>query len=228
MTAHNERDNLPPLVDELRTRLDGESWELIVVDDGSTDGSDAWLADLGASREDVRIIRFPRNRGQSTALLAGLEAGCGEIVVTLDADGQNDPADLPRMLEMLRADDTLAAVVGYRERRVDSWWKRVQSRVANRVRDVITGDRVRDTGCSIRVIRRDFVEGLPRFDGMHRFVPTLIRCQGGRLVEVPVCHRPRLFGTTNYGMWNRVVWGFRDALRVRKLVAQSRSKRERG
>jgi dolichol-phosphate mannosyltransferase len=135
----------------------------------------------------------------------------------MDADGQNDPADVPDLLDILGRDPQCAAVVGYRVNRADSLWRRVQSRVANGVRNWLTGDQVRDTGCSLKVVRSAAIQDLVRFDGMHRFLPTLIRRSGGKVVEAPVSHRPRLRGESKYGMWNRGLVALRDALGVRWL-----------
>ncbi|NIM64259.1 MAG: glycosyltransferase, partial [Acidobacteria bacterium] len=134
---------------------------------------------------------------------------------TLDADGQNDPTDLLTLVERLRAEPTLAAVVGYRVRRADTRWKVVQSRIANAVRNRITGDVIRDTGCPLKALRRDVAQRLPRFDGMHRFIPTLIRVQGGTVIEMPVSHRARRAGASKYGMRDRALRGLTDALAVR-------------
>jgi hypothetical protein len=135
----------------------------------------------------------------------------------MDADGQNDPADVPRLLEILDRQQDCAAVVGYRVNRADSAWRLFQSRVANAVRNWLTGDRVRDTGCSLKVIRKAVVGDLVCFDGMHRFIPTLIRRSGGTVIEAPVSHRPRSRGKSKYGMWNRGLVALRDALGVRWL-----------
>jgi glycosyltransferase involved in cell wall biosynthesis len=215
LPVFNECGNIESLVSELKAALSAELYEIILVDDGSLDGSDRVIESLGAP---CRGIFQGRNQGQSMALLAGFDAARGDIVAMLDADGQNDPEDLVSMLEALRSGESLAAVVGYRENRADSRWKRLQSVIANRARDFITGDRVRDTGCSLKVVRRRWLSGLERFDGMHRFIPTLIRMQGGVVIEVPVGHRPRKSGRSNYGMWDRLGRGFRDAVRVRRLL----------
>jgi dolichol-phosphate mannosyltransferase len=158
-----------------------------------------------------------RRSGQSAALAAGWDAARGEVVVMLDADGQNDPADIPALLDRLNKEPALAAAAGYRTRRRDSSWKRVQSRVANAVRNWLTRDRVRDTGCSLKAVRRNVLGTLPRFDGMHRFLPTLIRLRGGAVAEVPVSHRPRRAGRSKYTAWNRAIPALRDAVGVRWL-----------
>jgi glycosyltransferase involved in cell wall biosynthesis len=150
-------------------------------------------------------------------MVAGFLAARGDLVVTMDSDGQNDPAEIPRLLGLMENQDGCVAVAGYRIGRADTRWKRLQSRVANAVRNWLTGDSIRDTGCSLKVMQRASLVALPRFDGMHRFLPTLIRMQGGLVIEAPVSHRPRMSGQTKYGMWDRALRGLRDALGVRWL-----------
>ena len=215
--VHNEEQNLPILVAEVAAACHGITWEMIVVDDASTDASRAVARRVAASYPPVRVISLAARGGQSAALCAGLDEARGDLVATLDADLQNDPADLPTLVHAVRTGRCDAAV-GVRVRRAASWWRRTQSRIANGVRNLITGDVVRDTGCSLRVIRRAFVLTLPRFDGMHRFVPTLLRHAGARVLEIPVHDRPRHWGKSKYGMWNRVFAGLRQALAVRRML----------
>jgi dolichol-phosphate mannosyltransferase len=214
---HNERENLAPLIAEVKTALGWLELEVIAVDDRSTDGSLEELRRLKREYETLRIVSLARHSGQSAAFAAGMEAARGDTLVLMDADGQNDPADVPGMLETLSRDAECAAVVGYRLNRVDSRWRLFQSRVANTVRNWLTGDRVRDTGCSLKVIRRSAIQDIVRFDGMHRFLPTLIRRNGGKVIEAPVSHRPRVRGKSKYGMWNRGLVALRDAIGVRWL-----------
>ena len=218
LPVHNERDNLTPLAAELVTAVGDRRVEFIAVDDGSTDGSADELAAIAGTDARWRVIRMRERGGQSAALAAGWTAARGATIVTLDADGQNDPADIPRLLAALDADPGLGGVVGVRRARRDSAWKRLQGRVANRARDAVTGHRVTDTGCGLKVIRRGLLLRLPRFDGMHRFLPTLLVRDGVRVVEMDVAHRPRRHGRTKYGMWNRAWRGLRDALGVRWLL----------
>jgi glycosyltransferase involved in cell wall biosynthesis len=218
LPVRDERESLAPLLDEIRAALGGRRYEMLAVDDGSTDGSLETLRGLARAMPELRVLRLGAPAGQSAALAAGWEAARADIVVTLDADGQNDPADIPRLLARLTARPDLTAVVGARTRRRDSGWKLVQSRVANTFRNWITGHRVRDTACGLKVMRRAALGGLPRFDGMHRFLPTLIALRGGRFEELPVAHRPRRHGRTKYGAWNRALRGLRDALGVRWLA----------
>jgi dolichol-phosphate mannosyltransferase len=214
--VYNERDNLAPLLGEVGDACADLDYEVIAVDDGSGDGSLDELRYLAAADRRIRVVALRRNAGQSAALAAGWDAARGDIVVTMDADGQNDPADLRDLLAPL-ADGACTASVGIRVHRRDSASKRIQSRVANAFRNWLTGDRIQDTGCGLKAIRREPLVSLPRFDGMHRFLPTLLRNSGGQVVEVPVSHRPRRHGRSKYGMWNRVFRGVRDALGVRWL-----------
>jgi glycosyltransferase involved in cell wall biosynthesis len=215
LPVFNERDNLEPVIAELTEALRSVRHEVIAVDDGSTDGSLERLRDLTRAFPNLRTVVLQTHTGQSAAIAAGFDAAGGGVIVTMDADGQNDPADIPAMLTALEADARLTAVVGFRTERRDSRWKRVQSRVANTVRSWITADGIRDTGCSLKAMRADAVRRLPRFDGMHRFLPALIQYHGGVVREHPVRHRPRLAGRSKYGMWRRAVRGVHDAFGVR-------------
>ncbi|MEO0586923.1 MAG: glycosyltransferase [Planctomycetota bacterium] len=202
--AMNERDNLGPLADQVAVAVaskPGLTAELIVVDDGSTDDSRAVLAELAAAHDWVRPLAFPANRGQSAAMAAGIAAARGRYIATLDADLQNDPADLPRLLDLLierKAD----LVQGDRSRnRRDHAIRRWTSAVGRAARAAIVGDRVRDTGCSARVMTAHHARHLPlAYKGMHRFIPACIALQGGVIVETAVHHRPRNAGTTKYGL----------------------------
>lgn len=213
----DERDNLAPLIQELRSVLEAPNYEIIAVDDASRDGSREELLRLRRAVPNLRLVSLARRSGQSAALAAGWDAARGPVVVMLDADGQNDPADIPRLLEALAASPTLAAAVGYRPQRRDSAWKRVQSRVANAVRNWLTAEGIRDTGCSLKAVRREVLASLPRFDGMHRFLATLVRLQGGTVAEIPVSHRQRWSGRSKYSARNRALPALRDALGVRWL-----------
>ncbi len=212
--VYNEEENLPVLVAEIAAALEptGRSYELLLVDDGSTDESPAVMADLAQADRRVRVIRLRRNSGQSAALDAGFRFARGRIVVTLDADLQNDPKDIPRMLaELSRAD----VVCGIRANRRDTWVRRASSRIANGVRNRLTHEHVTDVGCTLRVCRRELLVGLPMFTGLHRFLPTLLKMQGGTVVEIPVNHRPRLHGVAKYGIGNRLWRALADLFAVR-------------
>ena len=214
--AYNERDNLAPLLAEIRAALDGTGlrYEVIIVDDGSTDGSFDALKGLRQQYPALHILAFERNAGQTAAFAAGFQAARAPGVVTLDADLQNDPADIPRLVDTLRTTGA-TAVAGYRAARRDTAWKRLQSRIANSVRNRLNGEVIRDTGCSLKAFRTEALRTLPLFAGMHRFLPTLIKMQGGTVTEIPVGHRPRKHGVTKYGMWNRVWRSLMDAFAVR-------------
>ena len=216
----NEVDNVPPLWEELDAVLGklGLATEIIFVDDGSTDGSGEAVRTLMADDERVRLLSFETNAGLSAAFRAGYAAARGSIIVTMDADLQNDPRDVELLLTAL---ETADAAVGYRSRRRDHWRKRLSSRIANAIRDRVTGDRVRDSACSLRAIRRECVAAIPPFAGMHRFVPTLLRMAGHRVVEVEVHHRPRSFGKSKFGIRNRALRTFLDLLVVRWMMRRT-------
>jgi len=214
--AFNEAPNLPTLVEEVEGAVSplGEPWELVVVDDGSTDGSPAILEELQARHPSLRVVRFARNAGQSAAFLAGFAAARGEVVVTLDADLQNNPGDIPELLRLLEGHD---AVLGVRHRRRDSALRRASSRLANSVRRGVTGDGLTDVGCSLKAFRREALRDLPRFNGVHRFFGTLLVWKGCRVAEVPVDHRPRRAGEAKYNVRNRAFRTLLDLLAMRWL-----------
>jgi glycosyltransferase involved in cell wall biosynthesis len=214
--AYNERENLAPLLAEIDAALAGRvgNYEVIVVDDGSTDGTLDALKSLRSTYPQLRILAFERNAGQTAAFAAGFRSARAPVVITLDADLQNDPADIPLLLDTLQRTGA-TAVAGYRATRRDTTWKRLQSRIANGVRNRLNGEVIRDTGCSLKAFRTEAVRSLPLFGGMHRFLPTLIKMQGGTVAEVAVGHRPRRHGVTKYGMWNRVWRSLIDAFAVR-------------
>jgi glycosyltransferase involved in cell wall biosynthesis len=165
----------------------------------------------------VRILRFPRNQGQSAALVAGFRAARGEVVVTLDADLQNDPADIPRLLELLGSGAGCDMVSGIRQKRRDGFVRLFASRIANKVRNWVVGDSVSDVGCSLKAYRRAFLVKLPAFNGLHRFLPALFQIQGARIRELPVSHRPRVHGVSKYSINNRLWRGLHDLVGVRWL-----------
>jgi glycosyltransferase involved in cell wall biosynthesis len=212
--VYNEEENVPILQAELRAALRAIEHELIFVDDGSTDHT----VDRIEAAPNLRVIRFEKNAGQSAAIYAGLEAGRGAILVLIDGDLQNDPADIPKLVgEIARGADL---VCGYRAQRRDTRVKRLTSRIANVVRSRYTKDGVRDTGCTLKAMRRECVSVLVPFKGMHRFIPALIKDAGYRLVEIPVNHRPRRFGQTKYGLGNRAVRATIDMFGVRWLLSR--------
>ena len=214
VTLYNEEENVPILQSELSAALQGIDHEIIFVDDGSADRT---IERIGAA-PNVRLIRFEKNAGQSAAIYAGLEAAHGATLVLIDGDLQNDPADIPRLLDEIARGADL--VCGYRAQRRDTLVKRLTSRIANAVRSRYTKDGVRDTGCTLKAMRRECVSVLFPFKGMHRFIPALIKGAGYRLVEIPVNHRPRRFGQTKYGLGNRAVRATVDMFGVRWLLSR--------
>ena len=215
--CHNEERNLKPLVQAIRDSLQplGISYEVVVTDDASTDGSWKALRELAAADPRLRIQRFKTNCGESAASWAGIQAARGEILATLDADLQNDPAELPKFLEALeRADCVCGTRTGTRGEG-DSWLRIVSSRIANGVRNRLSGETISDAGCTYRVFRRACVANVKFFQGAHRFLPTLIKMEGFRVVEIPVRSRPRVAGESHYGVWNRLFKSFADLLAVR-------------
>ena len=210
----NEEANMPILQSELRAALGGLDHEIIFVDDGSIDRTVERIENAA----NVRVLRFAKNAGQTAAIYAGLQTARGATAVLIDGDLQNDPADIPKLLaEISRGADL---VCGYRAQRKDTLVKRLTSRVANFVRSRFTKDGVRDTGCTLKAMRRECVGALVPFKGMHRFIPALIKAAGYRLVEIPVNHRPRRFGRTKYGLGNRALRATIDMFGVRWLLSR--------
>jgi len=211
---YNEEANVLILQEELRAALTGLDYEIIFVDDGSVDRTAERIEAAG----NIRLIRFEKNSGQSAAIYAGLTTARGETLVIIDGDLQNDPADIPKLLaEIARGADL---VCGYRVKRRDTLVKRATSRIANAVRSRYTKDGVRDTGCTLKAIRRECVSTLLPFKGMHRFIPALVKAAGYRLVEVPVNHRARRFGQSKYGLGNRALRATIDMFGVRWLLSR--------
>ena len=210
----NEAENMSILQSELKNALGGLDHEIIFVDDGSVDRT----VERIVTAPNIRVIRFGKNAGQSSAIYAGLEAARGATAVLIDGDLQNDPADIPRLLaEIDRGADL---VCGYRAQRKDTLVKRLTSRIANFVRSRFTKDGVRDTGCTLKAMRFECVSALVPFKGMHRFIPALVKAAGYRLVEIPVNHRPRRFGQSKYGLGNRALRATIDMFGVRWLLSR--------
>lgn len=211
--VHDEEPNLRPLVERVRSVLGEESaWELVLVDDGSRDRSAELVRELAREDPRVRGIFFARRCGQTTAIKAGVESAKGAWILTLDADLQNDPADIPAMLAALGQHD---AVVGWRVRRQDSFVRRASSLVARWVRNAVLADSIRDTGCSLKLFRAEAIRAIPLFEGMHRFLPTLLSYHGFSVVEHPVSHHPRRAGRSKYGIRNRAWRATSDLFAVR-------------
>jgi glycosyltransferase involved in cell wall biosynthesis len=216
--VYNELDNLAPLCERVRAVFGaGDDWELVLVDDGSTDGSAERIRSLAESDPRIRGVFFARNCGQTAAMGAGIHLAFGETIATLDADLQNDPADLPDMLARLPGHD---AVVGYRTRRRDTFVRRASSRIANAIRNALSKDSIRDTGCSLKVFRAEAIRDVALFEGLHRFLPTLLRYHGYSVLEHGVSHHPRTAGRSKYGVRNRAWRAFKDLLAVRWMRAR--------
>jgi glycosyltransferase involved in cell wall biosynthesis len=212
----DEEENIEPLSDEVTNALADfkKNWECIWVNDGSIDGSMEALRAL--NRRDPRhtVLSLKHNYGQSTAMVAGFRAARGALIATLDGDSQNDPADLPMLIKKLESGD-FDMVNGYRHKRRDTIVRKISSKIANNFRTRLTGESVSDVGCSIRVFKRECLDNIPVFEGMHRFLPTLIHMKKCKITEVPVNHRPRIKGKTKYGINNRLWVGLVDTFAVK-------------
>jgi dolichol-phosphate mannosyltransferase len=219
--AKDEAENLPPLIGEIHAALGGREYEIIVVDDGSTDGTGAMLAARITSDPRLRTIRHPRSLGQSASVYSGAKAARGRFVFTLDGDGQDNPAFLPALAERL-ADPRVGLAAGQRTNRRDTWSKRVGSRLANAVRGWMLGDRTRDTGCGLKGFRRDAFLDLPYFETMHRFLPALFLADGWTIAHVDVVNRPRLHGVSKYGNLGRLMVGIPDLFGVSWIARRRR------
>ncbi|PIV22066.1 MAG: glycosyltransferase [Deltaproteobacteria bacterium CG_4_8_14_3_um_filter_45_9] len=212
--VYNEEGNLPFLIPKLAEVLRGlgRSYEMIFVDDGSSDGSRRILKEMASQYPFIRILRLKENRGLSTALMAGMREARGEKIVTLDSDLQNDPADIPRLLEYL---DRYDMATGWRRKREDTWLKKISSKIGNGVRNWLSGENIQDSACTLRAFKKECIQEIPVFNGMHRFLSTLVKMKGYRIVEVPVSHHPRKSGKSKYNIRNRMVRSFIDLLAVR-------------
>ncbi len=216
LPVFNEIDNLEQLTQKLTAifeALQPGFWEVVLVNDGSSDGSGEWLQQYCAAHPHFRVIHFLTNQGQTAAFDAGFRAAKGEFLVTMDSDLQNDPADIPLLLGQMT--EGVGAVCGVRVKRQDDWLRRISSKLANWVRNKLSGDNITDTGCSLKLFRTECFARMPMFEGMHRFLPTLVKMEGFTVVEVPVSHHPRFAGESKYGVWNRVFRSFFDLLAVR-------------
>lgn len=217
----NEEGPLPSFLHELVAALppDG-TWEAVLVDDGSSDATPGILDAIAAADPRFRVLHLARNSGQSAAFFLGFRAARGEILATLDADGQNDPSDLPRLVAAIGEGADVAC--GWRQRRRDSLSRRLASRIAGAVRRAVIRDGVVDTGCSVKAFRRRFIDALPYWDGMHRFLPALCAARGARIVQMPVNHRPRTAGRSKYSNFGRLLRTIPDLLGVRWLMSREK------
>jgi len=223
--VRNEAENIEPLVGEIREALDGVcDYEVIYVDDGSDDATPQRLDGLRRNFTRLRVLHHQTSCGQSTAVLTGVRAARGAWIATLDGDGQNDPADIPKLLAARDAagGDPRVLFAGYRRKRRDTWLKRISSRIANGVRSRLLQDNTPDTGCGLKLFARDTFLALPHFDHMHRFLPALILRAGGRVLSVEVNHRPRERGKSKYGLHNRLWVGIVDLFGVMWLRRRQR------
>ncbi len=217
----DEEENIVPLLNELEEVMLPlkQPWEVICVDDGSVDSSLKILKKLKAEKSQLKVLSFTRNFGQSSAFAAGFNAAVGEFVITLDADLQNDPRDIPKLLAAITDVDL---VCGWRALRKDTWKKRLISKIANKVRSKLIQDGMHDTGCSLKVYRREALKKIPMYKGMHRFLPALFLIEGFKVKEIPVNHRERIKGKTKYRFFNRFLGPIVDMfvvkwMRERKL-----------
>lgn len=221
--VRNEQGNIGPLVDEIAQALTGRwRFEIIYVNDGSSDGTAEELVQLMASRPYLRQVKHATSCGQSAAVRTGSKAALAPIVVTLDGDGQNDPSFIPVMVHKLMDDPRIGLVAGQRVGRKDTGFKKLQSRIANGVRSVILRDGTRDTGCGLKAVRREVMLSLPYFDGLHRFLPALVKREGHEIGYVDVVDRPRRMGKSNYGLWDRLWVGILDLAGVWWLIRRSK------
>lgn len=216
----NEEENIEPLIERVCIVLDktSESYEIIYVDDGSTDRSFQILRDIQSQNPRLRIIKFDKNYGQTAAIDAGLRAAKGKYAITMDGDLQNDPRDIPRLLQ--KAMEGFDMVCGYRKKRKDDIIRKLSSKIANAVRNKVTRENIIDTGCSLKLFSTKYIKNLKLYEGMHRFLPTLMRLEGAKVAQIPVNHFPRKFGTTKYGIGNRLWKSIKDLLAVRWMQSR--------
>jgi len=221
--VRNEADNIAPLIAEITAALDGRwAYEIIYVNDGSTDATGERLAGLMAQRDNLRQLRHAKSGGQSAAVRSGVRAARGTIVATLDGDGQNNPAFLPDLIAAVEKGANVGLAAGQRVGRKDTGFKKFQSRVANKVRNAILQDGTRDTGCGLKAFRREVFLTMPYFDGLHRFLPALVRREGYDIAYVDVIDRPRHSGVSNYGFFDRLWIGIMDLAGVWWLIRRKK------
>jgi len=217
--VYNEEENLPILIHQLMEVLEElrKPYEMIFVDDGSVDGSRNIIREMAAQYPQIRLLGFKKNCGETAADTAGLKEARGKVVITIDADLQNDPKDIPRMVEYLKEYDM---VTGWREKRDDPWVKRITSKIANGIRNWVSGETIHDSGCTFRAYKQECLQNLKLYKGMHRFMPTLVKMEGFRVIEIPIAHHPRKFGVSKYTTLNRMWRAFIDLLVVRWMKSR--------
>jgi dolichol-phosphate mannosyltransferase len=216
----NEEESLPILIPKLIEVLNRLyiSYEIIFVDDGSSDKSFMILKRMVSQNPLLHLLRFKENRGSSAVLIAGVREARGRKIVTIDSDLQNDPEDIPKLLEYL---DHYEMAAGWRQKREDPWLKKISSKIANAIRNWLSGEKINDSVCPLRVFKRDCFKDILKFNGMHRFLPTLMKMEGFRVIEVPVSHHPRKFGKSKYNIRNRMWRAFIDLLAVRWMKSRT-------
>lgn len=220
--CHNEAGNLRPLMAAIHAAIDpvGLDYEVVITDDCSTDDSWQVLQEIAAADSRLRAQRFKFNCGESAASWAGMQTSRGRYIATLDADLQNDPKDLPAMMKALRDFDCVCGTRVESRGEGDKWIRIASSRIANSVRNKLSGENISDAGCTYRVFKREFISRVKFFNGAHRFLPTLIKLDGFTVTEVPVSNNPRHAGQSHYGVWNRLFKSFRDLLAVRWMKSR--------
>jgi glycosyltransferase involved in cell wall biosynthesis len=221
--CHNEAGNLRPLCEAIRSSLEpaNRSFEIVLIDDGSSDDSWKLMQGLGRSDKRLRAFRLQNQSGQSAALWAGIRQARGQTIITLDADLQNPPSEIPRFLNAIRNADCVCGSRVAARTKGDSWLRIKSSRIANWVRNKLSGETISDAGCCFRAFRRECIADVKFFKGAHRFLPTLIRMEGFSVIEIPISHAPRHAGKGHYGVWNRLFRTFADLLAVRWMKSRA-------
>lgn len=219
---YNEKDNLKLLLERLlaTARTFSEDWEIVLVDDASTDGGHDVIEPFRASEKRLQLLRLSYNTGLTTALYAGLQAARGDIIATLDSDLQNPPEEIPKLIWILRSGET-DMVTGIREKRGDTWFKKLISKIANHIRRQVLRDSIQDTGCSLRVFRREVLKAFYPYKGMHRFFAPVAEALGYKIKQVPVRHERRYLGKSKYGLWNRLLGPLWDLMAIRWLLTHN-------
>ncbi len=222
--CYNEQENIPTLLARVCASLDriGKPYEVIIVDDGCTDDSPKLLADAMKASPWLRVLKLNKNSGQSAAFEAGFAAARGEVIATIDADLQNDPEEIPRLLPMLNdgGQGGYDMITGWRKERADTWFRRRQTRIANRIRNAVSQETIQDSASSLKLYKAHALKGLKLFNGAHRFFPTLVKMRGYTVLETPVKHSPRHAGTAKYGFRNRALRAFIDLLAIRWMKSR--------